>query len=160
MNSDKLNHISFHEDEELPIGHMQRFEKKLDYELHKKKFQLNINNLAVAATIAILFAAGVLLLQNFKTKQSSKLLLATYSPDLAETEKYYRNTLNNRIKTIQERENIDMEINTEIKEFQESLKNLKGDMKINPGDERLVNAYLGLYQTQIELLDNIIEQYN
>jgi hypothetical protein len=160
MNSDKLKPINFLEEQDLPIGHFQRFENKLDKEFHSRKNIPKLSILIAAASILIFITIGTLIINNFRARHSSKLLLAKYSPDLAETEKYYKNTLNNKIKTIREHDNIDLELNSEIKEFQESVKTLSSDLKINPGDERLVNAYLGLYQTQIELLDTIIEQYN
>jgi hypothetical protein len=160
MNSDKFNPINFIEDEDMPSGHLKRFERKLDHEFNKKDLLFNFKTLIAAASIIALFTLGILTASNFKKQSSGQLMLAKYSPDLAETEKYYRNTLNTKIKTIRNTNKIDTDLNLEIKEFQESLKSLSGDMIINPGDERLINAYLGLYQSQIDLLDNIIEQYN
>lgn len=160
MNSDKLDNINFLADEEPPLGHLQRFEEKLDYELHSKKVRLRIRLISVAAAVIVLIATGTFIVSKLKMQNTEPLLLVNYSPDLAETEKYYYSILNSKLETISEKQNIDKELKSDIKEFEESLKNISYDMKINPGDERLVDAFFGLYQTQIEALDNIIEHYN
>lgn len=160
MSSDKLDHINFLIDEDPPSGHLQRFEKKLDAELHNSRFIFEIRYVAIAVSIIILISAGFLLVNNLQIKQSSKLLLANYSPDLAETEKYYNTVMNKKIKALNDTYRMNINLSFEIKEFNESLKTISRDMKINPGDERLEAAFFGLYQTQIDVLDIIIEQYN
>jgi hypothetical protein len=160
MNTDKPDKINFLADEDLPIGHLQRFEKKLELELHTNSFIYKYRFIAVAASIIIILTSGLLFLNHFESKKTPYLLLANYSPDLAETEIFYSNILNTRIRTIHTRKETQIELSDEIKEFHESLKAISSDMKINPGDERLVDAFFNAYQTQIDLLDNIIEQTN
>jgi hypothetical protein len=160
MRSDKLNNINFLIDEDPPSGHLQRFKKKLESELHQSRFVFEIRYFVVAVSIIILISSGILSINNYQNKKPLKLLLANCSPDLAETEKYYNNVLKNKMKTISDKKKKDFELTFEIKEFNETLRTISSDMEINPGDERLVDAFFALYQTQIDVLDNIIEQYN
>jgi hypothetical protein len=160
MSSDKYNNISFLVDEDPPSGHLQRFEKKLDRELHRSAFIFEFRYIAVAVSIIILITSGILLIYNNQNNRPSKLLLAGYSPDLAEAEKYYNNILRNKLKTINAQDRMDSELSFEIKELNQALKTIYSDMKINPGDERLIDAFFGAYQTHIDVLDVIIEQYN
>jgi hypothetical protein len=160
MSLDKLNNINYILDEDLPIGHLHRFRNKLDNELHKSRKLFDFRGLSIAVAIILIASFTIFYSFNYRNQQHIKLLLANYSPDIVETEKYYNSVLNNRIETLSHKKKMNSDISFELKELNETLKNISTDMKVNPHDERLIAALFGVYQAQLDALENIIEQIN
>jgi hypothetical protein len=154
----KENHRLF-DTEELPNGHLDRFENRLD-SLHKKSVNFGFKKyIAVAASVVLLIASINILTIGFnRLNQSSNYLLVNASPEIQEAERFYKNEINAKIKIITHQKNTDNSLLSDIKEMNDYLQNIQEDIEQNPTDSRVIYTVLNSYITQIELLDEIIEQ--
>jgi len=158
MSLNKQNNINFIIDEDLPIGHLQRFKKKLDADMHHSNTLYKFRGLAAAIAILLVVSLTIIYTFNYSYHHSTKLLLANYSTDIAETEKYYNSVLQNKVLKIRHTNKMNSDLNFDLKEFNETLKNISRDIDVNPHDERLIAALFKVYQSQLDALDYIIEQ--
>jgi len=160
------NRTSF--DDELPDdGHFDRFQKKLEIETGTRR--LKISNRLLTQAAAVVLLAGLAwfignythLNSNFNKKQTATL--KDVSPEFAEVEHYYEMNLNQKIKEIENLQctNFDNQkvvVLNEMKEWDKSLKSLQKDLSENTRNERVINAIIELYQTKIDVLNEILNK--
>ena len=135
-------------------GHSGRFEQRLvEHFGHSKSIRWHIP--AYAASIILLVSVLSILFFNNKTSEPN-LILSLENEEFIESEIYFQQLVKIKVTTI---ENLNLTTSTnlsEIKEFDESLKNLQEDLLEAPGDERVVEAVLNTYMLKIEALENIV----
>jgi hypothetical protein len=149
-----------HADEaEMPDGHRSRFSGRLDKDLHLEKKLWNLQRIttyAAVASVVILIAVSFALYSWFDFSGTPKALFSGFSPELYETEMYYKSEINARISVINRMYKSNQNILADIEDLDESLKNIRTDLKMNPDDERLINMVFEIYEIKIELLDKVI----
>ncbi len=143
--------------EEPPAGHLDRFEKKLNSRLSGKTVLLFYR---IGYTAAILVLIGVLALRLNSQNHETELILASQGEEMVESEIYLQQLANEKISQIKASGVNSKEFSKVIKEFDESLLNLKKDLLEAPGDKRVVEAVFNTYMLKIETLDNILTIYN
>lgn len=154
------NNNLFYEDD-MPEGHLARFVQKLDIAAKKRRKLKLYGFYSVAATIILLIALDVVLTLKNTAYNSERFLLAWGSPEQRETENYYLSEIHNKTKILMQLNKIDPEVlKSDLKEIDASIKGISEDMKNNPGDERIVNAVMSVYQAKIDMLDNLIDNIN
>ena len=142
--------------QEPPKGHLSRFEARLDANFGKTKHLKWKIPAYVAASIAILI--GVLaFLSRAQNEQSKTLILADVSTEYSESEIFFQQEINERIRAIESFNGNNSNYIKDIEGFDRSLQNLKSDLKEAPGDPRVVDAVMQTYMLKIEALDNIVD---
>ncbi len=145
-------------DDDLPEGHNQRFLDKLDSSLHEtKKSRLNIY-LAVAASIVFLLSVSYIVLLSSNIFTPDNDLFAGMTPELYETEEYYKNEIIQKMEILSNQDAIDQDVMSDLKDIDKSFRNIKKDLRVNPGDERIISAVINTYQIKLDLLNEILDR--
>ena len=128
----------------------------------------------VAAAVVFILLAGNQALIYFSPNNqgafmskntTAEISLASLSTEYKEVEFYYTSSINSGIDQwnklnaaglISEDEQEMM--NEELSEFETLYKNLQEDLKLNPNDERVINAMLGYYQAKLSVINLIVEK--
>ena len=160
----RQNKESF-EDFEPMDGHLDRFSWKLERRLHSQATRKSIiPYLLRAAVVTILVTLSSLWVwDNFIRADNNLMALGDVSSEYREVENYYVHQV-----SLMEGElnNLDFSTNPEQKVMLENeLKNmdsvyvqLQKELKINPNDERIINAMIEHYQTKVDIMNYIIGQ--
>jgi hypothetical protein len=141
-------------------GHEERFLQKL-YSRPERRLQLR-HVLQVAASLAILFVSGIVLVK--VSKSGDKMASQEIPASVIEADLYYTSQMDARYEQIREFNFEDMEEKTllldELKDLDEYRQQLMSDLEANPGDDRVINALIRHYQIKLEIMDQIIIQLN
>jgi hypothetical protein len=144
--------------DDLPEGHLERFQNRLRSELPIQRKLWNLQQYAIAASIAIFITGTLLLLVNSGNLFVQGPWLAGNSASLNETEIYLKNEINLRIQHLTEIGMVNEEVIAELSEDNDSFRRMRKDLQKNPGDVRLTSAVLESYQLKLEVLDNMIDK--
>jgi hypothetical protein len=141
---------------DLPEGHRNRFEKRLNQEFHQKSMYLRAGfYLAVASLVLLLM---IVTLKN-NPVQNIGLILTSTDSETVESENYLQSQIASRMFIIDSIKSIktdNMALVNDIDDIDSSLTRLKIDLKESPNDLRIINAVINTYRIKIEALDNII----
>lgn len=141
---------------EMSKGHNDRFAAKLDKAFHIEKSLWNFQRYAIAASILAFLGITFLAYTSLGHFNNSNMLLSGYSDELYETETFFQNEIDTKMDFISSVENVDKQLISDIRDIDNSFKQIKTDLRKNPGDERLISAVLEIYRVKIEFLDEII----
>lgn len=141
--------------QEPPKGHLSRFESRLDDNFGKTK-HLRWQIPAYAASVVLLISILAFLFRP-QNEQSETLILAGVSTEYTESELFFQQEINERMKAIESFNSNNSSYIKDIEGFDRSLQNLKSDLKEAPGDPRVVDAVMQTYMLKIEALDNIVD---
>ena len=159
---DELEKILFDRRDEIQNdepheGHFERFEMKLNAKPKSK-----MRYLQIASSVAAVLVLALIVVNYFKPEQEA-VCLREISPEYAEVENYYINTINSEeaklvkfIKHTNDDGVTQQMLNEELASFEEQYQQLCNDMKSNPGDERIVNAMINYYQTKLGVITQIL----
>ncbi|MDF1548181.1 MAG: hypothetical protein P1P88_10195 [Bacteroidales bacterium] len=150
---------------ELPVGHENRFRKKL----HKRKSSVGLKIwYGVAASFIFLamlsfFARGYLFENRFIKENPQVIGLSDISPKYQEVEEFYQAGVIDKINEIESlnckiNDEQKSMINSELEQLNGSYKNLQAELKNNRNDERIINAMIDNYQNRIRFLELVINQ--
>ena len=153
------------EDPEPMDGHFDRFSWKLEKRLHSQTTRRSIvPYLLRAAVVTILVTLSSLWIwDNFIRSEKDMMALGDVSPEYKEVENYYVHQVN---MMEGELNNLDFGVNPEQKSMLENELNsmdsvyiqLQKELKVNPNDERIINAMIEHYQTKVDIMNYIIGQ--
>jgi len=143
-----------------PEGHEGRFLMKLDRRpVRRISFR---HGLQIAASVAIILASGIVLIQ--KNKSGNKVAMKELHISVMEADSYYASQANQRYDQIRqfdfENEEEKVVLLEELNELDAYHQQLLSDLEANPGDERVINALIRHYQLKLEVMDQIIYQLN
>ena len=159
------NNKDFFEEAEPSKGHFERFNRKLEV-----RFQSNTPKRSIvpyllrAAVVTLLVTLSSLWTwDHFIRPGSSRMTLSQVSPQYKEVESYYVHQVNMMEGEIV---NVDLKNNPEQKEMlMNEMKSmdsvyvsLQKELKVNPNDERIINAMLEHYQTKLKIMTYIVDQ--
>jgi len=158
-NKDSFNDL------ELPLGHEQRFLKKLE----KKKSHVSFKWwYGVAAGFILLamfsfFARGFIFKGSFVANNPQIVCLSDISSNYQEVEEYYLAGVNEKIDEFNHLQcNIDkdqqLQIDKELAQFDLNYLNLQQELKNNMNDTRIIEAMIVNYETKMRFLELVIEQ--
>jgi hypothetical protein len=146
-------------------GHFERFNWKLERRLHSTTIKRSIvPYLLKAAVVTLLVTLSSLWTwDHFIRADRGRMTLGQVSPQYKEVENYYVHQVN-----LMESEllNVDLKDNPEQKQaLVDEMKNmdsvyvqLQKELKVNPTDERIINAMIEHYQTKLEVMTYIVNQ--
>ena len=145
-------------EEELPIGHTQRFERKLNT-LHRSVRNLRIvQRIALAASVAALFILTLLVSFNLKDLKNQKNALQNISIEFQETEQYLTSEIDEKMDILTANNTLDKDMLSDIRDIDKSCTEIKKELINNPYDDRLISAVIETYQTKLDLLNEIISK--
>jgi hypothetical protein len=146
-------------EEKMPEGHIERFRSRLYYSVPLQHKLWKLQKVLIAASVALLVAGAVTLIVNINNLFFQKPMLAAVSPELRETENYYENQIEHKIKILSNTAKVDQHVIKDLKKEDKTFRAMRRDLRENPGDVRLTCAVLETYQRRIDILDNMIAQY-
>lgn len=161
---DELEKILFEQRDEIQNeepheGHFERFEMKLNT---SQKSKTGLRFIQFAGGIAAILVVA-LLAYNYSKSQSDTISLRQVAAEYEEVEDYYVQTINYeeaKLEDYFEQNNTDVVmqkmLNNEIKTFDNQYQQLCVEMKLNPGDERIVNAMIEYYQAKLGVITQIL----
>ncbi len=153
-------------EEDAPMGHFERFEAKLDQELHhKKQFNRKIY-LQLAAAVVFALLLGNQLRMYFSTeKEVAPVTLASVSEEYGEVEFYFTSSIDQSMQQWEKliadgyiSEANQQMMAKEMKEFDQMEAQLQEELQANPDDERVINAMLEYYQAKLSVITLIIDK--
>lgn len=158
MKEDDIIHYTQLNDQDLPEGHLNRFITKLDAALHGNRKVLKFQLYAVAASVITVVGLSILLFIKVTQFREHPPLLAGISPELEETELYYQSQIQESMKVLKTNNLVDKEVISDFKEIDKSFRLINKDLKENPGDERIINMVIQIYQIKLDLLNDLLLQ--
>ncbi len=146
-------------------GHFERFEQKLN-QRHKGKSQtFTLGYMLKAAVVALLVVlSGLWVYDKTFSPPAIKdgIALREISPEYNEVEMYYTRLVNQKYNEINEFSFIDTAqkemLMHELNEMDSIYENLKKDLRLNPNDDRVINAMIQHYQLKVEVMNQILGQ--
>ena len=152
-------------DREPSEGHLERFSVKLEIRSQSGANRRSIVPylLRAAAVTLLVTLSSLWTWDHFIRPGSSRMTLGQVSPQYKEVESYYLHQVNMMEGEIV---NVDLKNNPEQKEL--LIKEMKSmdsvyvslqkELKVNPNDERIINAMIEHYQTKLEVMTYIVNQ--
>ncbi|WP_299061592.1 hypothetical protein [uncultured Polaribacter sp.] len=136
-------------------GHLERFERKLNYPKQKKN---SWKWLSVAASVVLVL--GFWLGSNHQKRQ---LDLADVSPKMEEVQNYFVSTINQEIKTLESNRNLETETIIEhaleeLEELEDSYKVFIVDLNKNGKQRSVISAMIKNYQRRLDILEETLNQ--
>lgn len=136
-------------------GHLDRFEKKLNFST-KQKNNIPWKWMSVAASVVLIF--GFWLGSNH---QKAQLDLADISPKMQETQNYFVSTINQELKELEKNRNLQTEsiienALEELEELEDEYKKFVSDLNKNGDQKKIIYAMISNYQQRLEVLENVL----
>ncbi len=158
------NRNSFNE-KEPSEGHLERFSFMLATRLHAGNATRSIiPYLLKAAVVTLLITLSSLWTWDHYVRPNlkRKMTLSQVSPEYREAEKYYVSQVNYMenefmrltLTTTEQREMFEKEMAS----MDSVYKELQKELKVHPGDQRIIDAMIRHYQTKVEVMSYIISQ--
>ncbi len=152
-------------DAEPAAGHFERFSRKLDGLAAKRKRQVGLMFLRVAAMVVFVFLVSMLFFREYKAwdERTSDTQYISYNTELYEAEKYYTDLLSiyyEKIENLKFKNNPGekKQVLRDLQEMDKQVVMMKEDLRQYPENELVMNAIINYYQIKIELMDDIIAQ--
>ena len=168
MHKDIRNNLEDFQEENIDLSamHQQKFQQKLEQELHSKKSSFKW--LFVAASIAVLFTISI---QFYSTntieipvkKNLTNITLGSLSPELKSIESYYKNTINYEISNLDVNDNNKEILEgylAKIGELTTEYKSLTKELNTKGVNDEIINALINNLQLRLGLLQRLKKQLN
>lgn len=137
-------------------GHLERFERKLNYGKNEQKFSWKWLSVAASVILVIGFYLG-------SSHQKQQLDLADVSPKMEEVQNYFVTTIQTSLKSLESNRSLDTE--TIIEEALDELEDLEEEynlfiVKLNIAENqtKVINAMIKNYQQRLQILENVLQQ--
>lgn len=160
----RQNKEAFEEKEPMD-GHLDRFSWKLEKRLHSQTTRRSIvPYLLRAAVVTILVTLSSLWTwDHFIRKDNSMMALGDVSPQYKEVENYYVHQVSlmeNELKDLDFGTNPEQKVilENELSSMDSVYVQLQKELKLNPNDERIINAMIEHYQTKVDIMNYILGQ--
>lgn len=141
-------------------GHFDRFEMKMNA-FHKRKTNYR---LIYALSIAAVVIVALMIFHPVQPKPQ-RMTLSDLSPQYADVEFYYTSTITkqanklNRINS-DKKDNLSIKILIdEIEAYDKIFEQLCTDLNATPNDDRVINALITYYQTKLEIINKILNEF-
>jgi hypothetical protein len=146
-------------------GHLERFSWKLEKRLHSDSTKRSIVPYLLRAAVVTLLVtlSSLWTWDHFIRSDSKRMTLGQVSPQYKEVENYYVHQVSYMESELL---NVDMKDNpaqkkmlvSEMKSMDSVYVQLQEELKVNPNDERIINAMIEHYQTKLEVMTYIVNQ--
>ncbi|WP_369048726.1 hypothetical protein [Tenacibaculum sp. UWU-22] len=140
---------------EPPLGHFNRFEKKL--KTVNKPTKINWKWLSVAASVFLLLGFWL-----GKSQQKQGVDLGNISPKMKQTQNYYLAVINKELKKVEKQRTLETETIIEnaleeIEDLEDSYNELVKELTKNGYEKKIVYAMINNYQQRLKVLENVLE---
>ncbi|WP_239970656.1 hypothetical protein [Confluentibacter citreus] len=155
-------------DVEIPNSqHTQKFLNKLNNkgglhlnESRKQRRRLWYSLSGIAASIVLIIS-----LFTMKQQTDSSRDLASVSPQMAETQDFFTNTINHELEKIKNESDPEVQLIIKdaffrIKKLEKDYESLTYDLHVSGNDNRVIYAMISNFQSRIDILKNTLEQIN
>ena len=157
---DKLHQFFSENDfdiQEPHSGHIDRFEKKLNFPTKQKK-NIPWKWMSVAASVVLIFGFWL-----GSSHQKSQLDLADISPKMQETQNYFVSTINQELKELEKNrtlntEGVIEEALDELEELEDQYKTFITELNSSGNQTKIIYAMIANYQQRLEILENVLKQ--
>ncbi len=146
-------------------GHFERFNRKLEQRFHTVVIRRSIvPYLLRAAVVTLLITLSSLWVwDHFLRPDSTRMALGDVSSEYKEVENYYMyrvNLMEDQIYSMNLENNQDQieMLRNEMRSMDSVYIQLQKELKVNPNDERIINAMIEHYQTKVEVMSYIVNQ--
>jgi hypothetical protein len=153
------------EDQEPSKGHFERFNRKLEMRFHTVTVKRSIVPYLLRAAVVTLLVtlSSLWTWEHFLRSDRNRMTLGDVSPQYKEVENYYIHQVNlieSEIVTVDLKNNPEQRVMLmqEMKSMDSVYVQLQTELKINPNDERIINAMIEHYQTKLEVMTFIVNQ--
>lgn len=146
---------------DLPSGHRDLFEKKLDKKLHQKSPDLR-HILMVAASVLFLFSVGFMYNRtnqlpevNSGSGSASQVSLEEFSPELKKIETYYLTAINVELASLEVTDGNQAILDSYLRKLStlaEDYDQKSKQLDIHKFDEDLINALIDNLQMRLHLM--------
>lgn len=147
-------------------GHQTRFLNKLNNQNQEHTKVVKLKNyiwkpiLGIAASIILLISISM----GFN-KNKGVADLSSVSPEMAQTQDFFTDTINEELKKLQEESSPEVQVLIQdalkrIKLLEKDYESLKVDLKDSGEDNRVIYAMISNFQNRIDILQNTLEQIN
>ncbi len=153
------------DDQEPPEGHAERFSFKLATRLHARPAKRSIVPYLLRAAVVTLLVtlSSLWSFDHFiKPNLNRKMTLSQVSPEYREAERYYvrevalmENEISSAELTTPEQQRALLD---EMAAMDSIYHDLQRELRVNPNDQRIIDAMINHYQTKIDVLSYILEQ--
>ena len=145
-------------------NHFEKFKNKLQKSKNTKELYILIYRIAVVFILVIMIT-GIFYMMNIKGTSHPIKTISEISDELYEVEMYYKSRIDINYKKLR---NLNFDNNktekrlvlSELKEMDETYRDLQEDLNQNPYDDRVINAIINYYQMKLEFTDIILNQTN
>lgn len=143
---------------QTPTGHQSRFLDKLKIvEKPRTKRRNWMYPVSIAASIAAIFVLGFF----FQNTTENTTGLASVSPEMKQTESFFKSTIEEELRTLQsfntpESEALVKDALVQLEVLEKEYKGLKRDLSESGNDKRVIYAMITNFQNRIDLLQNVI----
>ncbi len=164
---DKLKrHIETHPADfeiDAPEGHAERFRKKLNRQHRRSLLMRTRPVLKIAGVILLFILSGLWILEHTRLIPGNGKEKDPVVAEYTEAEHYYAMQVNNKFNQLKQMKFVGDSLQKKIilKEFKNMdsvYYDLQKELKMNPGDERILQAMIEYYQTKLGALNTIINQ--
>lgn len=145
--------------EEPRAGHQLRFMQKLQDQNQKPVKQLLFwKPIAIAASFLIIIGLGFPFIDN-----NNEADLASISPELAETQRFFTTTINNELSNLKkedapEAQKLIQDALLQMEILEKDYEKLKKDLTKSGNDKRVIYAMISNFQSRIDLLEDVLQQ--
>ncbi len=152
----------FFDHREPDPGHFDRFRQKLGMEETKRK-KISLSRIMQAAAVLLLLVISSLwVYEHFlQAREPRAISLGSLSPEYREVEMYYTSMIQEKYREFEalSSDSLAMQIlHQEMQSMDSTNLSLQRELAANPGDERVVNAIIELYETKVKVMNYILGQ--
>ena len=150
-------------DVDAPAGHTQRFLKKLNRPRRGSLFMRTRPLLKLAGILLLFILSGLWILEHTNLIPGPVRAKDPQIAEYKEAENYYARQVNQKYNKLEHMQFVGDSLQKKIilKEFHNMdsvYTDLRKELKMNPGDERILQAMIEYYQTKLNALNTIINQ--
>lgn len=150
---------------EPPAGHFERFQARIEAQkvILPKRVRVFPYLLRAAAVAILVTLSSLWTWEHLLKPGSGKMTLSDVSTEYRQVETYYVHQVNlmkNEIAAIPMGDDpVQKEmLLEELKNMDAAYSELQADLKVNPQDERIINAMIEHYQKKVEVMNYILSQ--
>ncbi len=150
-------------EEEAPRGHEARFRKRLN-RAHRRSLYLTLRPVLRIAGVVLLFVlSGLWIIEHSGLLPRRDKQAGAYVYEYQETEQYYISLVNARLSSLETMHFLGDSTQkkilfSELSNMDSLYLDLQKELRMNPGDERLLQALTEYYEIKLDVINHIIRQ--
>ncbi|ELR69791.1 hypothetical protein C900_04638 [Fulvivirga imtechensis AK7] len=125
----------------------------------KERHSLWRSVMKIAASLLLLCSLGIVIWSYNKGYEKEGYALHDISPELAETEYYYSQLVDEKLRVIRaSNADVDEEVMKNLQTLDSAYQDLKKDLKDNVDSEEVISAMISNYRIKLNILEQILTE--